>query len=197
MKSLRRCIFDFRLLFKNNLYNNLYVYLFSRLFETVENFIEQVVLSANMTVAVYPEDNFVLQAQDTPTASYQGVTFSVNINIDDPDQGFNQDSVTTTDGTDDSTENQNFIILPDSLLNDIGATGSASVRLTFSVFRDDALFQSRPEADQFVGFKVGGVIISAGVASDTPVQDLTNPVSVSFGKSMVCSPLTEIQSQHT
>ena len=161
-----------------------------RLLETAENFIEQVVLSAQMPVAVYPEDNFVLQAQDKPTAEYQGVTFSVNIDVDDADQGFNQDSVTTTDGTDDSTENQNFIILPDSLLDDIGATGSGSVRLTFSVFKDNALFQPRPEANQFVGFKVGGVIISAGVATDTPVQNLTTPVSVSFGKSRVCGPLT-------
>ena len=139
-----------------------------------------------MPNVTFPEDNFVLQALDKPTTDYQGVTFSVDIDVDDPDQGFTQDSVTSTDGTVDSTESDNRIILPDSLFEDIGA-GSGSVRLTFSVFKDDELFQTSPEADQFVGFEVGGVIISAGVGNTTAVQGLTNPVSISFRKSRVCT----------
>ena len=138
-----------------------------------------------MPNATFPEDNYVLQALDKPTTDYQGVTFSVDIDVDDPDQGFTQDSVTSADGTVDSTQSENRIILPDTLFDDIGA-GSGNVRLTFSVFKDDDLFQPRPETDQFVGFEVGGVIISAGVGNTTAVRDLTKPVSISFRKSRVC-----------
>jgi len=148
--------------------------------------LEEIVLSPQMPNVTFPEDNFVLQALDKPTTDYQGVTFSVDIDVDNPDQGFTQDSVTSTDGTVDSTESDNHIILPDSLFEDIGA-GSGSVRLTFSVFKGDELFQTSPEADQFVGFEVGGVIISAGVGNTTAVQNLTNPVSISFRKSRVCT----------
>ena len=142
------------------------------------------------TEAVFPQDNFLLQAEERPVTTFTGVTFSVNVNLD-RHEGFTNDSVSSVEGTESPSDSTASISLPESLFDDLSLTqtNATTVRLVYSVFVDDALFQPRPEspsAQTFEGFAVGSVLISAAVATGSPVQDLRDPVRMTLQKNRVC-----------
>ena len=148
---------------------------------------------ANETEATFPEDTYVLQVGDTDIASYAGMTFSVDVDIDDLD-GFDLNSVSTRPGEEAETEGAVSISLPTTLFEDLRESGDidesiTNSRIIYNSFRDGSLFQQRPGSDsaqEFENFELGSVIVSAGVpVVEGRIENLRKPVRMSFQKKQV------------
>lgn len=142
--------------------------------------------------AVFPQDNYILLARDTPSDDYTGATFTVNVDFDDPRtfDGFDENSASRVDGTELQTDATVSISLPDTLLEDNSFSTSGDVRFTFAAFASNVFFQHREEsqlARDFEGFAVGSLLVSAGVAiPDVTLESRSNPVRMMFQKTRVC-----------
>ncbi len=136
--------------------------------------------------ATFSRDNFAVHVDETEVDQYRGITFRVSTEIDTL-EAFEDDSITTVAQEETNRTGAVSISLPDTLLSDLiedGFFGGAvSSRFSYSVFIDDALFQSLPgseSAAEFSGYEVGSVIVSAAVAGIDRVSDLSKPARMRF-----------------
>ncbi len=137
--------------------------------------------------ATFSRDNFAIHVDETEVDQYRGITFRVDTEIDTL-EAFEADSITTVAQEEETNRTGAVSIsLPDTLLSDLIADGflggEVSSRFSYSVFIDDALFQSLPGSEsavEFRGYEVGSVIVSAAVAGIDRVSDLSKPVRMRF-----------------
>ena len=147
-----------------------------RLLDAIEDFTGNVQIPPGQSTISFPQDNFALFAEETDPDDFAGLTFST-----DSRDNFDNGRIGTSLGSSVPGDSIAAITLPPSILDDDTSTLR---RFSFAVYADDTLFQSRGESQRFEGLQVGSVIVSATLHGVT-VSDLTEPVTIQFGKAMV------------
>ena len=128
---------------------------------------------------VFGFDTFALQLQDIDPNSFNGQTFSVNLgSVEDALQsegGLGDSLVTSETVMDILVKSTASVYLPESFLENVDnllANDTDMLRLSYSVFLTDVLFQSPNQS----GFDIGSIIVSSRLSYST----LLKPVQVSF-----------------
>ena len=129
-------------------------------------------LEVENDAVTFAQDNFALVLGDVDTNNYRGQTFTIETDIDVLD-AFDSDQISTTDDQETSSTGACSFTLPGSLFD-----GSADTRqrISYSVFSDDSLFQTRNASDR----QLGGVIFSVDIPGIDNIVNLPNPVRMRF-----------------
>ena len=100
-------------------------------------------------------------------------------------------NLTTSGGSDPQESFNAFIFLPETILNGVNITmrtnNSGNVRISYTIFLSDSLFQVDPDSNlgtnlRLSNLSVSNMIISATITNAGKVENLDNPVIISFRK---------------
>ena len=100
-------------------------------------------------------------------------------------------NLTTSEGNDPRRSFNASIFLPETILNGVNITmrmnNSDNVRISYTIFLSDALFQVNPNSDfgmnlRQANLSANNMIISATITNAGKVENLNNPVIISFRK---------------
>jgi hypothetical protein len=158
-----------------------------RLFNAIEDFAGSVGIPTGQSTHTFSRDNFAISAEEPDSSNFEGLVFST-----DSRDNFENGRISTAPGNIVPEDSIASIIIPSSFVD---GTSNEVARFVFSVFADDTLFQPRSDIVEFRDLEVGSVFLSAtpyGVTANNNLQsfivsDLTDPVTVQFEKTTVCS----------
>ena len=134
--------------------------------------------SSNDSGVVFGFDTYALLLQDIHPDLFDGQTFSVNLgSVEDALQSESDlgDSLVTSEMVMDIlVKSTASVYLPDSFLEKV-ENDTNMLRLSYSVFLTDVLFQSPNQS----GFDIGSIIVSVRLTNAGVITSL-NPMQVSF-----------------
>ena len=141
----------------------------------VEDIAESIPLDGQMpSTVVAANKGLAITAVAPDVNTFRGVSFEVNFN----DDGSIKEADASLSA---SSEAPTSLSIPQSLFEDLGLSSDdiTDLRVGFSVFRDDSLFQPRSEAEKTTMSAIGSSVISAQVSGlGVEVSNLENPVIV-------------------
>lgn len=159
--------------------NYCFSFVLNSVIDLVESVAESLPLEGQTPATIVSENKGLAIGAIAPDVqNFQGVSFDVNFNNDG-----SIDSANPTASA--SSESETSISIPRTLLQDLNIDPATltNVRVGFSVFTDDSLFQprSRQETSDAMQSRsaITSSIISANVSGlDVEVKDLQNPVMI-------------------
>ena len=168
-----------------------------RLIRNLQDFAAAIPINDNDT---FVRDNFALQVHDVDESAMTVLPLVFVANLGDIDQlqvagrNITEDNFQTFENKPDfGNQLTAFSSLPRSAIS-----GNDTLRVGYTVFLDDVLFQLRTMselAETYRGFGTGSIIISARIGSDPPPENITDPRPMFFFEVCYISLHTNYSSQ--
>ena len=160
-----------------------------RLIRSLQNFTAAILINGTDTFA---RDNFALQVHDVDESAMTILPLVFVANLGDIDQlqvagrrrSITEDNLQTFENKPDfGNQLTAFSSLPRNVFNESAISGNDTLRVGYTVFLDDVLFQLRSMselAETYRGFGTGSIIISARIGSGPPPENITDPRAMFF-----------------
>ena len=148
--------------------------------DLVEDIIDSIPLEGETPNTIIADNSGLAVSAIAPDVNnFQGLSFNVELNVD----GSIKTAEPTTSTSSDATTT---ISIPQTILDDLGldAADRQDLRVGFSVFQDDSLFQPRSTRQQPPGTEpgprsaIGSSVISAQLSIEIQVSNLQTPIIV-------------------